>query len=72
MLTEEQREQYVETGGHACPYCGSDDIEGRIESDDPPYSDVKCNTCKREWRQAYRQDDAGQGAQLPVGRGRGL
>ena len=53
MLTEDQKAQYVKTGGVKCPYCGSDDISYRVEDDMPPYSDISCDACDRKWRELY-------------------
>lgn len=55
MLTKEQKQAYVESGGNACPYCESFEIEaGRSETDsDYHIIHVECMNCGKEWWDVY-------------------
>ena len=55
-LTDEQRAAYIASGGHACPFCGSDDLIGdEIEIDDAREvcQHVDCHYCDASWTDVY-------------------
>jgi len=54
-LTESQKDDYVRSGT-ICPYCNSKDIEScsQFEADcEYTTQEVKCNTCKKTWKDLY-------------------
>ena len=59
ILTEEMKQDYINSGGITCPYCQSDDIT----SEDTDYfgssqsTRVLCNTCNRYWFDIYTLTD---------------
>ena len=51
MLTEAQKAAYLQNSG-ACPYCGSEDIEGTGDRDygkNEHYDRIVCISCGRWW-----------------------
>jgi len=58
MLTNEQKDKYINQDGVNCPYCGSRDIEGQsIEVDaGGAFQDISCLRCNREWTDCYKLD----------------
>lgn len=48
-------EQYVETGGTRCPFCGSQSIEGDSFEVDAggAAQEVGCNNCDKTWTDVY-------------------
>jgi len=55
FLTPEQQEAYVNGGYCKCPYCKSEDIEGKHMDVDGnlAWQPVVCNNCDTEWRDIY-------------------
>jgi DNA-directed RNA polymerase subunit RPC12/RpoP len=51
MLTKEQIDKYVKTGGISCPYCNSDNLDWCKSWRDDEYfcQQVVCQTCHKEW-----------------------
>ena len=55
MLTEAQKAAYLQNSG-ACPYCGSEDIEGTGDRDygkNEHYDRIVCISCGRWWNNVY-------------------
>lgn len=55
MLTEAQKAKYIQNSG-ACPYCGSENIEGTGDRDygnGKLYERVFCHSCERVWWDHY-------------------
>lgn len=48
-------EEYVAKGADACPFCGSESVEGdSIEvSVTEAYQECACGACEKEWRSVY-------------------
>ena len=47
ILTKEQKEKYLASGGGACPFCGDSDISGdsvEIEATEA-WQNVSCSAC---------------------------
>ncbi len=56
-LNQDQINEYVKSGGEACPYCGSKEIEGlgNMEMDgDYAWMIIQCQHCNMEWQDSYR------------------
>ena len=51
----ETSEEYAESGGTACPACGSSNINSEgIQSDDGvAWADCDCDDCKSTWTDQY-------------------
>jgi hypothetical protein len=58
-LSYRAKQDYIETGGNSCPFCGSEDIEGGFINTDSCYSwqKVKCNECEKRWKDIYTLTD---------------
>lgn len=64
-LTQQQMKEYVESGGHKCPFCGAQDgVDGgcvtgsSVQIDGPEaYQDMTCSGCSNQWRDFYRLYD---------------
>lgn len=56
MLTNEQKQAHVDSGGSTCPHCQSDHIVGdSLEVDDGVVTQmVACNTCGERWTDVFR------------------
>lgn len=55
-LTPEKKAAYLESGGNACPFCGSDDVEssGQIQADSNiAWQQVDCLACDESWEDIY-------------------
>lgn len=54
-LNQREVRAYVNGGGVRCPYCQSDQIEGREVNFDlgTAYQEAGCNACGAEWEDAY-------------------
>ena len=55
MLTDAQKAAYLQNSG-ACPYCGSEDIEGTGDRDygnDEYYNRMGCQGCGKVWDDVY-------------------
>ena len=63
MLTREQKDAYLKSNGSACPYCGSNEIEGGgLESDvGSCWNPVECLECGRCWTDIYELTDIDEG-----------
>ena len=59
IITEQQRNSYIETGANSCPFCGSPHIEGgQIDIDSCFASqEVSCTECHKEWHDIYTLSD---------------
>jgi transcription elongation factor Elf1 len=56
ILTKEQKEKYLASGGGVCPFCGAADISGGsidIEATEA-WQNVSCDTCGENWRDVYK------------------
>jgi len=56
ILTKEQKEKYLASGGGACPFCGDSDISGdsvEIEATEA-WQNVSCSACGGSWRDVYK------------------
>jgi len=55
-LTKEQKLEYIESGGIACPYCGAQSLEkSEVEYDaDSLTVEVECRTCQENWIDEYK------------------
>ena len=54
-LTEEQCKKYIRNGGNQCPFCNSDNLDGRevtIEEGEA-WQPIICLDCDHEWRDVY-------------------
>lgn len=62
-LTQEQVAAYVKASGAACPYCGSQQIEGgNVQVDcGGAQQEITCNHCRAQWTDAYTLDGVGCG-----------
>ncbi len=51
MITNEQKEKYIATGGLMCPYCGGLNMEITNTSHQIGViiNDIKCEECEGEW-----------------------
>ena len=55
MLTEAQKAAYLQNSG-ACPYCGSESIEGTGDRDygnAKQYERIICRSCEKIWWDVY-------------------
>ena len=52
MITKEQEEKYLETGGIKCPFCGSDNINSTI--DNTGIAEVICDDCGETWEETWK------------------
>lgn len=57
MLTDAQKAAYLQNSG-ACPYCGSEDIEGwggydYGELGNTILAKITCNNCDKIWEETY-------------------
>jgi len=52
-LTNQQKQEYIKTGGVRCPYCGSRhiDVEGP-EMSEKVYQECRCR-CGKSWTDLY-------------------
>jgi hypothetical protein len=59
MIRALDRSLYLQGGGNHCPFCESEQIEGGfIETDSgTSWQPVKCNDCKKEWKDIYKLVD---------------
>ncbi len=58
MLTPEQKHEYLSNRPGHCPYCGSEDIEGRgYDYDSDPGQIIDCNECERCWMDVFTLTD---------------
>lgn len=48
--------RYIKAGGIYCPYCGSEEIEGRIVEVDQGIArqEIRCVECRADWQDQYR------------------
>jgi hypothetical protein len=55
VLTPEDVRDYIAKSGNYCPYCSSDEIEGRSHDVDGPSAiqTVVCNDCNETWDDVY-------------------
>lgn len=52
---DEKEFEYVQSGGVACPYCGSEDIVGdsiQVEGG-TAWQKITCNGCDEQWQDTY-------------------
>lgn len=54
-MTPEQREKYIAQGGTRCPYCGSEDLDGKGVQIDrgTATQEVMCTDCGNGWTDIY-------------------
>jgi len=55
-LTEEDKQEYLNSRGNICPYCRSDNISatGYMNADDlTAHRKVECFECGEEWLDVY-------------------
>ena len=59
MLTEDQKREYIRSGGTKCPFCGSDNLTRFTERVDGEraWQDVRCEDCDRSLRSIYELTD---------------
>jgi transcription elongation factor Elf1 len=57
MLTKEQKNNYLKTGGVHCPYCGSERLDVDPFDGEGSYQPVTCGVCDKEWRDIYQLVD---------------
>jgi formate dehydrogenase maturation protein FdhE len=53
------KESYIESKGLACPFCGSESIQGgfiEIQAAEA-YQEMGCRECERNWHDVYRLVD---------------
>lgn len=57
-LTTAAKRRYLKAGGNECPFCGSDNIESGVKSDDYGHAEiyqyVDCHACEQRWVDVYR------------------
>jgi hypothetical protein len=55
MFTEEQEQEYIDNGGHYCPFCSSTNIEGGHPEQEGATSSCKitCYDCGAMWYDVY-------------------
>lgn len=51
MLSKNQLEKYLDSGGNFCPYCNSRNLDGGITEykHDGPTQPIECLNCKKQW-----------------------
>jgi hypothetical protein len=57
LITPEQRERYLQSGGNICPFCNSLNIQGTGSGDsdsDWHSKEVECLDCKEMWVDIYK------------------
>ncbi len=54
-MNDKQRENHLKNNGHICPFCKSDQIEGKSFDigDYYVYQNISCMDCKKEWTDQY-------------------
>jgi hypothetical protein len=56
-LTKKQEKEYLKFGGHRCPYCNSDNIEGEVGIEVDAFGStqyVTCFDCDNRWMDCYK------------------
>lgn len=55
VLTKEQKQKYLESGGAKCPHCDSTDIDGGSMQTDSniAWQNISCNDCEEVWTDIY-------------------
>uniref|UniRef100_A0A6M3M5T5 Uncharacterized protein n=1 Tax=viral metagenome TaxID=1070528 RepID=A0A6M3M5T5_9ZZZZ len=58
-MKQEDKWEYVNSGGTSCPYCGSQEIQGGfIEVDaGSAWQSIDCLECGKGWKDIYRLVD---------------
>jgi len=58
-LTDQAKQAYLDSGGIHCPYCGSEQTEGRAVEIDAGKArqPMACLACNREWTDVYTLQD---------------
>ena len=58
-LTRVRKRKYIDEGGNKCPFCGSEELEGkRYEADSTvAWREVECVNCKKRWEDVYTLSD---------------
>jgi len=58
----DQKREYLDSRGSRCPFCKSEEIEGREINIDCDYTtqEVVCNNCGKSWRDIYQLTDVGE------------
>ena len=53
------KEEYIETGGTSCPFCGSGEIEGGFVevNGGSAHQKIRCLLCGEEWHDIYKLID---------------
>lgn len=54
ILSREEVEEYLETDGTVCPFCGSDNITAGCFDGEGVYQDVECLACGEYWKDIYQ------------------
>ena len=67
MLTKTQKKTYVKQGGGACPFCGSDSIEGDSYEHGEGFISqrVDCTECRCYWFDEYTLSGIIEGVDQP-------
>ena len=67
LLNKKQKEEYINSGGFHCPFCGSKEIEAEaINHEDDISQWVNCLTCGERWldiltvTQVYTEEDVNE------------
>jgi uncharacterized Zn finger protein len=54
ILSYEDVEEYLETDGTVCPFCGSDNITADYFDEEGVYRIVNCLACGEYWKDIYQ------------------
>jgi hypothetical protein len=59
-MTKEQKKEYMDGGGNACPFCKSLNIEGSTDREfygETQDHMIECLDCEKQWRDIYKLVD---------------
>jgi hypothetical protein len=61
QMTAQQAQEYLAGGGVSCPFCGSQELDGKYYDLDwgRAYQKVTCQGCGRSWHDGYTLDSVG-------------
>jgi len=57
MLSKEQKEDYISTGGLHCPFCSSSNISAGVWEGEAEGQKVDCEDCGKRWWDIYKLVD---------------
>jgi uncharacterized protein (DUF983 family) len=59
MLTKQQKQAYLASGGSRCPFCGESQLEGGFVevTTDGASQPITCLSCGRTWHDVHRRAD---------------